>query len=241
MSSTNKTTNYELSQFIGTDKPAWLSDYNQDMSKIDTAVKNATDTATAASGSATSANTAIGTLSNLTTTDKTSVVAAINEVDTNVGTAQNTANTALNNAGTANTDIAALSAYLDINNFGDFTSATSNNGTISYIDMHYATNSTNSLGKIYGTIDTQSVSAADTTITLSAASPFRPSSRISIKCLGVSTPLNGNISYPVGIDIETDGVIKVRVYVEGNKLNRIVIHPCVLFIKDFGDVNEPQA
>ena len=35
MSSTNKTTNYELSQFLGTDKPAWLSDYNTDMSKID--------------------------------------------------------------------------------------------------------------------------------------------------------------------------------------------------------------
>ena len=35
MSSTNKTTNYDLSQFVGSDKPAWLSDYNQDMSKID--------------------------------------------------------------------------------------------------------------------------------------------------------------------------------------------------------------
>ena len=38
MSSTNKTANYNLSQFIGTDKPTWLNDYNGDMSKIDSAI-----------------------------------------------------------------------------------------------------------------------------------------------------------------------------------------------------------
>lgn len=35
MASTNHTTNYDLSQFIANDKPAWLGDYNQDMNKID--------------------------------------------------------------------------------------------------------------------------------------------------------------------------------------------------------------
>lgn len=35
MASTNKTTNYGLSQFIGSDKPTWLQDYNGDMEKID--------------------------------------------------------------------------------------------------------------------------------------------------------------------------------------------------------------
>ena len=39
MASTNKTTNYELSQYIGTDKPTYLGDYNSDMSKIDTQMK----------------------------------------------------------------------------------------------------------------------------------------------------------------------------------------------------------
>ena len=38
MSSTNHTPNLNLSQFIPLDKPAWLGDYNSDMSKIDTAV-----------------------------------------------------------------------------------------------------------------------------------------------------------------------------------------------------------
>lgn len=81
MSATNHTTNYELSQFLGTDKPAWLSDYNSDMSKIDTRMKANADAATAASGSASTANTAIGTLASLTTTAKTDLVAAINEVN----------------------------------------------------------------------------------------------------------------------------------------------------------------
>lgn len=35
MGHTNETTNLELSQFLGTDKPAWLVDYNGDMAKID--------------------------------------------------------------------------------------------------------------------------------------------------------------------------------------------------------------
>ena len=43
MASTNKTTNYDLSQYIGSDKPTYLGDYNSDMSKIDTAIKNNAD------------------------------------------------------------------------------------------------------------------------------------------------------------------------------------------------------
>ena len=45
MAHTNSTANYELSQFLGTDKPAWLVDYNSDMLKIDTALKNNADSA----------------------------------------------------------------------------------------------------------------------------------------------------------------------------------------------------
>lgn len=38
MSSTNKTATIELSQYIGTDKPTYLTDYNGDMVKIDNAI-----------------------------------------------------------------------------------------------------------------------------------------------------------------------------------------------------------
>lgn len=38
MSHTNSTSHYELSQFISTDTPGWLTDVNQDNNKIDTAL-----------------------------------------------------------------------------------------------------------------------------------------------------------------------------------------------------------
>lgn len=38
MSSTNKTATIELSQYVGTDKPTYLTDYNGDMLKIDNAI-----------------------------------------------------------------------------------------------------------------------------------------------------------------------------------------------------------
>ena len=74
MASTNKTTHYNLSQYIGTDKPTYLVDYNQDMERIDTGIYGADSKATLNSSS-------IGTLSNLTTTAKTDLVSAVNEVN----------------------------------------------------------------------------------------------------------------------------------------------------------------
>lgn len=55
MSSTNKTTYYDLSQYIGTDKPTYLGDYNSDMTKIDAGIHGAEDKATTASQNAGSA------------------------------------------------------------------------------------------------------------------------------------------------------------------------------------------
>ena len=63
MSSTNKTSNLELSQFIGTDSPKWLTDYNSDMQKIDAGVAavqtqaNATDLVVSGHTSSIQANT----------------------------------------------------------------------------------------------------------------------------------------------------------------------------------------
>lgn len=45
MSSTNKTANFKLSQFIGTDKPTFLGDYNNDMIIIDGSLFTASQTA----------------------------------------------------------------------------------------------------------------------------------------------------------------------------------------------------
>ena len=43
MTATNKTANYDLSQFVGTDRPTWLGDYNSDMEKIDAQMKTNAD------------------------------------------------------------------------------------------------------------------------------------------------------------------------------------------------------
>ena len=57
MTATNHTENYNLSQFVGTDHPTWLDDYNSDMTKIDAQMKqNADDIASAAGGGLTSVN-----------------------------------------------------------------------------------------------------------------------------------------------------------------------------------------
>lgn len=51
MTATNHTGNYNLSQFVGSDRPTWLGDYNGDMAKIDAQLKrNADDIASATEG-----------------------------------------------------------------------------------------------------------------------------------------------------------------------------------------------
>ena len=55
MSSTNKTEHYNLPQFIGSDIPTWLGDFNSAMTAIDNGINAA---ATSASGAATDAATA---------------------------------------------------------------------------------------------------------------------------------------------------------------------------------------
>lgn len=91
MGATNSTPNYGLSQFIGTDKPAWLQDYNGDMLKIDTAINNAK---VAADNAANAASAAQG--------DATTALGDIASLNTNVGTISNTLNTAVGNINTIN-------------------------------------------------------------------------------------------------------------------------------------------
>lgn len=55
MAHTNSTTNYNLPQFLPTDKPAWLVDINPAYATIDTAIKNVSDAAGAAQTDATQA------------------------------------------------------------------------------------------------------------------------------------------------------------------------------------------
>lgn len=97
MASTNKTTNYELSQYIGSDKPTYLGDYNGDMLKIDTAIHNNATAITTAQTTAETASTTAGTAQT-----------TANTANTTANTANTTANSALSKATTNETNITAL-------------------------------------------------------------------------------------------------------------------------------------
>lgn len=114
MGATNTTTYYNLSQFIGTDKPAWLQDYNGDMLKIDTAInaaKLAADAASLAAGTAQS--TADGAVSSLTTLSAT--VGTHTTAITNLSGAVNTINSLIGNGTPTTTDQTIIGAINEIN------------------------------------------------------------------------------------------------------------------------------
>lgn len=145
MSSTNKTTHYELSQYVGSDKPTYLTDYNGDMLKIDTGINAAktiadtnataitsltTDVGTAqttantavtnAATAQSSANTAlsnVGTLANLDTATKTSTVAAINEVVGEIGNISNLTTTVKTDLVSAINEVKSEESLIDMTNF----------------------------------------------------------------------------------------------------------------------------
>lgn len=103
--STNKTANYDLPQFVGTDKPTWLGDFNEAMADIDTGMhKNATDISTMATDVANAVA-----VSSQASQDVSSLTSTVNTLSNNVTTigttannAQQTATSALNTANTAN-------------------------------------------------------------------------------------------------------------------------------------------
>lgn len=250
MASTNKTTNYNLSQFIGTDKPAWLSDYNQDMSKIDTGIHNAATTATGADGKADSANTAIGTLTNLTTSVKTDLVSAINEVDTNADTAQNTANAANSTATSAASSLQSLETYLTLDTFNTYTNdsgITAATGSMLTSSITVARNSTGSMAKIYGVLRHKNTGTGTQTININVDTGLRPDSDVTISptgfLIGSTSAFNGNnVPVEVTVKVKTNGYLVINYdasFVPSNFYYGFLF-PCLYFIQDWGDAPTPE-
>ena len=83
MAHTNETANYHLSQFVGTDIPNPLVDYNGDMEKIDEAIKGVAD---ASAGYASDiADLEIQNGSETLTTTAQTLSGAVNELDSETG------------------------------------------------------------------------------------------------------------------------------------------------------------
>lgn len=108
MSSTKKTTNYNLSQYIGTDKPTYLGDYNSDMLKIDNQLKANADSASNASSAAGAAQAVASDASknvqklNDSVTANSADIASLKtknaQQDASIQNASNTASSAVNKA-----------------------------------------------------------------------------------------------------------------------------------------------
>ncbi len=118
MSSTNKTTNYNLSQYIGTDKPTYLGDYNSDMLKIDTQLKANADSASNASSAAGAAQAVASDASknvqklNDSVTANSADIASLKtknaQQDSSIQNASNTASSALDKANQNDHNIADI-------------------------------------------------------------------------------------------------------------------------------------
>ena len=124
MSATNATTNYNFPLFIGTDKPAWLVDWNSAMSAIDAAIK----------GVDTDVQGAIVDISGLSstvaahTTSISTISGQITVITTNLSTATgniNTINSLIGNGAPTTTDHTLIGAINELHaNQGDLADLT---------------------------------------------------------------------------------------------------------------------
>lgn len=261
MASTNKTTNYDLSQYIGSDKPTYLSDYNGDMLKIDTAMKtNADNISTAVSSieSVTTVANQANTTANTANTNATTAVNTANSANTTAGNAQSTANSALSTAttaqstaNTANTKVDALATSFNIDNFTNYNNTaswTKTNTNLTSVDITVATNSAGDVFKVYG----EAVGTLPDPMNagyISIQTDLRPESNITINCAGIvgfsqMGHINFNTIRPAMFTVSTTGLLTVKLNAmngDSSEIKRVILMPCLYFGKDFGDTPIPES
>lgn len=254
MASSNKTSHYNLSQYSANDKPTYLVDYNGDMLNIDTGIYNAQSKANVNEGN-------IGSLNDLTTTAKNSIVNAINEVvgvnetqtnninnntanisvnATSIGTLNNLDTTNKSNLVSAINEVNSNVKNLNLSIIEDITNITTSTGKISNSNIKVAKNNDGSLAKIYGYINISEISN-QSKITITFPTSLRPSqelslnSTVAIKLIGGTETINFS-----GFTIDTNGVVTLSnaIYNNNTRVQYNLI-ACLLLIKDFGDVVNP--
>ena len=253
MASTNKTTNLQLSQYIGSDKPTYLGDYNSDMQKIDQGYKtNADNIATAIAGveSATStANSAVASATQATSTANSANTTA-NSANTTANNAQSTANSALSTATTAQASANEANSKVDKFNLSVFESVpntamskTGNAGEISGT-LYIAKNSEGSIAKVYGMVQ---IIANNATGTLIIPTSLRPSEDLTINGVVIRSIYAGTAVKNVGMvtmTIRTNGNIEVPYTIVTGNTNdgdRFMFTACLLFIEPFEDEPIPEG
>ena len=229
MSHTNTTANYNLPQFVGTDKPSWLTDVNGAMTSIDAQMKANADANTTTAGDLT-------TLAGRVTNSENAIQAQATQISTATSLAQSASTSATN----ANTSINELKDYLALNTFSSYdkTNLTTSNGAMQSSQLYTARNSDGSLGKVYGFIGVNSMtSSGNVTITASVDTGFRPSEEINIVNAGIAQLSNNDI---VGctMTIKTNGTLAFTFNALGQNGATIRLMPSLYFITNFGDLPE---
>ena len=286
MASTNKTQYFELSQYISSDKPTYLVDYNSDMAKIDgglhTATNNASNAMTSVgnianlntttkadvvsainevvgnvtdnsadivvnSNNITTNTTSIGTLANLSTITKTDLVSATNEVNSKVGNLSNLNTTYKNDVvGSIN----EVKADINFSNFKQYNISSSDfikgsNIHIEPFTLYVARTSNNNYAKVYGSFGGYAMTSdtGNTEFILNNTG-IPVSESFYVMGVGVSTKLqsiNGTdaITYLTRADLEfnTNGSITIKTNItwQTGGYYTIVLHPCLIQTKPFGD------
>lgn len=252
MASTNKTTNYELSQYIGTDKPTYLVDYNGDMLKIDTGIKGAydrgstgiTNAATAQSAAESAATAASDAASDAATAQASANAAttAASVADGKAVAAQTTANEAVASAAVNAAAIAAVQSYLDIKNY--ITPTAQISGAISgTLDnrITVARNDDGTLAKIYGYLGFTKSSAAGNVVVTLTGTGLNPDSEFVISPIGIlRDPQNTNYNPGyLSCTVKANGDLEINFgNVAANKTLLAICPACLYFIKNFGDQPE---
>lgn len=225
MASTNKTQNYELSQYIGSDKPTYLGDYNTDMLKIDTQMKRNADNVASVGATATTAsetaNTALENASN---------------AQTSANSANNIATTALQKANTNETKIVNIENLLNLNDIINYQAGnmTFQNCSLIAGSLTVASNNNGSIGKIYGNLVIQNDGTNQVKHILISGTHLRPDTPIVLNPVGVFSGTPG-ISEPISVSIDRNGNLDFTVYGSATGTGNVIIFPCIYFMKDFGD------
>lgn len=242
MASTNKTTNYQLSQYVGTDKPTYLGDYNNDMLKIDTAIKNNSNNIESVSETANTANTNANTASTNANTALSNSTTAINTANTANSTANSALAKAVANEGAINNF--NLTSFSNVTVFNKTASGTIRPNS----QINIATNTDGSLAKIYGQITISGVTNSDQNLgKITFSTPLRPSEELIIAggiiCANYNsagTAIIGN--YLKEFKLKTNGDIEVSYnYVTSSgEMWRAMFINSLIFVKNFGDTPIPE-
>lgn len=249
MSATNTTTNYNLPIFIGSDKPAWLVDFNGAMNAIDAQMK--------ANADAIAGKSPILTFNDTTEIDFTvasNVITAnlASGVSDKVGRALVTPIAApaaeqivaINTSGTQDVieigsglfnDSGTLKAVdLNLTDTGTGSFTLPSNINLNSGNLNYALNTDKSIGKIYGNFTLGGTGTGllnfDTGIVVATPDAEYTISTTGIVVSGSVTGV-GNISFVV----HTNGHVYITVYKPTSSSVFVLAFPCLYFFKDFGD------